>query len=360
MSIDAALARLSQSDLTAQKLADIAHRHPELHAHVAAHPLAYPDRGSESNSHAASRRRIVFLKPLAMTAMVLALTSCGTAQPAVVANSAYVTAEPETSAAAEPSWRTQIVLGRSSEDLEFDSATAVQVLRDRIAVLGIEGKIVEQSAGQIAVLLMADENDDRIKMLTSPHNVTFRPVYVFESTGQDASSGRNPDAVVTDDEFAALDDLDCTENVSENFADVQRENTSVTCSRDSSTKYILGPAELTGEDLATVETKQATTADGTPLLSWPVTLTLAEPKTSLLESLTTSLSQHAPPGNLLAITLDGTVITAPSVESPITGGAITISGGLPESEEASRELALTLKLSMRPLTMNVLSETALR
>lgn len=62
-------------------------------------------------------------------------------------------------------------------------------------------------------------------------------------------------------------------------------------------------------------------------------------------------------GQRIAIVLDGKVISAPSVDEPITGGQAQISGGFTDQE--ARDLALMLRAGALPAPLNQISERSI-
>ncbi len=74
-----------------------------------------------------------------------------------------------------------------------------------------------------------------------------------------------------------------------------------------------------------------------------------------------SLASGQPGGGQLAIVLDNDVVSAPTVEEPITGGSVVINnpgaGGLPQAE--AEELEIVLQTGALPINMEVLSVTTI-
>lgn len=87
-------------------------------------------------------------------------------------------------------------------------------------------------------------------------------------------------------------------------------------------RYTLGKVELNGSHVS--EVKAAMSSQGTSY--WYVGLTLDDAGKQLFGQLTTALAKNQPPANQLAIVVGNEVVTAPSVNSPITAGQIEISG----------------------------------
>lgn len=74
---------------------------------------------------------------------------------------------------------------------------------------------------------------------------------------------------------------------------------------------------------------------------WIIQVTLAERDAAAFTELTTRLHQQPEPRNRLAVVVDGKVLTAPNVTSPIPGGALEISGEF--TQKTATELAERLR-----------------
>jgi preprotein translocase subunit SecD len=85
-------------------------------------------------------------------------------------------------------------------------------------------------------------------------------------------------------------------------------------------RYTLGKVELDGRHVSEVK------ADTGTDLSWIINLTLDDEGARLFRQLTTGLATKTPPQNQLAIVVEGRVVTAPTVMSPITDGKVQITG----------------------------------
>lgn len=100
---------------------------------------------------------------------------------------------------------------------------------------------------------------------------------------------------------------------------------------DRGTKYSLAPAVVVGG----VEAALAGIAAGTDL--WVVSVQLETGASEALGELTSELS---PIGGRLALVIDGVVISAPTVETPITDGRLQIAGDF--DEQSATALAESL------------------
>jgi preprotein translocase subunit SecD len=116
----------------------------------------------------------------------------------------------------------------------------------------------------------------------------------------------------------------------------------VTCDREGTTKFLLGPAVVEGTDLSDAYA-------GVPQgqFNWMVFLEFTGEGGQKFGKATTFLSQLPEGQNSFAIVLDGEVMSYPSVKNPITDGKAQIEGTFTEAE--ARDLANVLKYGALPL-----------
>jgi preprotein translocase subunit SecD len=110
----------------------------------------------------------------------------------------------------------------------------------------------------------------------------------------------------------------------------------VACAQNGSQVYVLGPAEVTGAAIAAVGTDES--SSGTA-----VAVTLDRAGDAALLAMTTRLGSLQPPRNQLALVLDGRVLTAPTVVTPLTGGPIPVGTDLSRAEAAALDARLTAR-----------------
>lgn len=94
-----------------------------------------------------------------------------------------------------------------------------------------------------------------------------------------------------------------------------------TLAADDGTCYRLAEETLTVERVKNLETQVDSSSGG-----YLVLLTLYPDDAKAFGELTRKLSQEETPRNQLAVVVDGKVVTAPAVMSPITGGEVQIVG----------------------------------
>jgi preprotein translocase subunit SecD len=128
----------------------------------------------------------------------------------------------------------------------------------------------------------------------------------------------------------------------------------VTCGTDGFSKYVLGPVELDGENIADATNGTTTTTTGASTNTWAVNLSFNDEGREQFKNVTTRLVNLADPRNRFAITLDGFVITAPTTQSAITGGEAQITGSF--DQNTSKALADQLKYGYLPISFIVQSQ----
>ncbi|OMQ14616.1 protein-export membrane protein SecD, partial [Modestobacter sp. VKM Ac-2676] len=151
----------------------------------------------------------------------------------------------------------------------------------------------------------------------------------------DAVPAEGAPAVTQEEAAAEFATLTCDDQTT----DVDRPDDFIAaCGEDGAVKYLLGPSVLEGTD---VTDATAGTRAGTG--EWIVDLSLNNSGADAWAEFTT-----ANVGNSVAITLDGRVVSAPTINSAIVGGRTEISGNFTQAE--ATELANQLKYGALPLT----------
>ncbi|MEV0388320.1 protein translocase subunit SecD [Nonomuraea sp. NPDC050643] len=117
------------------------------------------------------------------------------------------------------------------------------------------------------------------------------------------------------------------------------------CETDGSYKYVLDVAKVVGTD---IDTASAGIRQGTT--EWIVQLDFKSKGAGEWSKLTTTAYNSQEPRNKVAVVLDGVVITAPNIISPIPGGRAEITGGF--DQLSSTNLADQLKYGALPLKFN--------
>jgi len=265
----------------------------------------------------------------------------------------------------------------AKEDLEL----ARQIIEQRVNGLGVaEAEVVTEGSSNIVISVPGD-NGDQARQLGQTAQLRFRPVLQVGAATASASSSATPTtsgaapttgpgatptdsatpsaasptaspaatsgsasptvapdapAVTQEQAAATFATLTCAKEAS---GTVDRPQDYVaTCSDDGKAKYLLGPAVLEGTQVtnATAGTRSNTGA-------WVVNLDLNSKGSDAWATFTA-----ANVGKQVAVTLDGRVITAPTINGAIPGGKTEISGNF--NQTTATELANQLKYGALPLS----------
>ena len=231
---------------------------------------------------------------------------------------------------------------------------AVTIIRQRVNSLGVaESEVTAQGSGtnrQIVISVPGDSGRRVVDLVGQTAELRFRQV-LAESAGTatpaDTSTAATPTDGVAAEINARFAALDCTnpENREGTGADSPTD-TIVSCSREGGAKYILGPAEVLGQQVSAAEAGY----DPTQGLSWYVSITFNGEGTKAFGSLTNRVTTLASPLNQVAIVLDGLVVSAPSIREAIPSGNAQITGNFTQVE--AQDLANVLKYGALPLAFD--------
>ncbi|SEE05498.1 protein translocase subunit SecD [Ruania alba] len=133
----------------------------------------------------------------------------------------------------------------------------------------------------------------------------------------------------------------------------------VACAEDGTAKYILGPSELAGTEIATANSGLKTNEQGVVTNEYIVQITFTNAGGEVFADITERLAGLASTGqNRFAMVLDRLVISAPSVSQPIPGGEASIEGSTasPFTQEETQGLANQLNFGALPITFEVQSQ----
>lgn len=259
-------------------------------------------------------------------------------------------------------------------------AQAVAIIRQRVNSLGVaESQVAAQGTGnnqQIVISVPGDTGTRIVDLVGQTAELRFRQVFAVgagnskttstsstQSTtvtvpkhGSKPTSTKKPTPAVLTPTYptgvtAALDAkfaaLDCTKAANRQGGNIDDPNMPlVACNRAGSGKYILGPAEVVGTDVASASAN----LDQTNGNGWMVLLNFNGKGTSKFGALTTRVVKLAPPQNQVAVVLDGLVYTSPQINSAITAGNAQITGNFTQLQ--SSDLANVLKYGALPLSFD--------
>jgi preprotein translocase subunit SecD len=114
---------------------------------------------------------------------------------------------------------------------------------------------------------------------------------------------------------------------------------------EAGNRFRLGPAVIAGGDI--VEANAV--LGGATGSEWTVSFRLSGDATQRFADATTAAVSLPPPQNQIAIVVDRAIISAPTVQNPITGGTGDITGGFDEQE--ARDLATVLNSGALPVEL---------
>jgi preprotein translocase subunit SecD len=265
-------------------------------------------------------------------------------------------------------------------------AQAVDIIRQRIDSTGVsEAQIVTQGEGSEAAIVVSipgKPSDSTLELIKASAKLEFRPVLV---TGAGTSAMVTPPATkanpkptptlpaskpiatstaaptdnsdlnwVSAELQAQYEALDCSTQFRAAGQVDDPTKPLVTCNRDRSAKFILGPVELDGTQISKAASTAMTTSQGSATGQYAVDLTFNAEGKAAFGKVTQRLFPLTAPRNQFAVTIDGYIITAPAIQAVITAGTAQITGGF--TSESSTSLANQLKYGSLPIGFQVQSQ----
>ncbi len=278
---------------------------------------------------------------------------------------------------------TQIILAPQLADgqkvTEEQLNQAVGIIRQRVDATGVsEASVKTQGASNIIVEIPGTPDESTLKLIRSSAKLQFRPVILASqsagaattSTGAASPSpssspkaSSKPSAAPTDASDsnwvsapikAAYDALDCSKTFRQPGQVDDPALPLITCDTSGYEKYVLGPVEIEGANIADANAGTITTSTGASTNTWAVNLKFDDLGTKQFSAVTSRLYPQTDPKNRFAVTLDGYVITAPSTNAVITGGSAQITGNF--NKLSSKALADSLKYGSLPIGFEVQSQ----
>lgn len=268
------------------------------------------------------------------------------------------------------------VLQEGTSVTEEQLLQAVSIIRQRVDASGVsEAQVNTQGNSNIVVSIPGNPDENTLKLIRSSAKLEFRPVLATgqgisataSNTGATESSTASPTASASAETsvtppIAGVDDatikfydaLDCSQPFRSAGQIDDPTKPIVTCDTDLFGKYILGPVEVEGTDIADANAGTVTTSTGAATNTWAVNLEFTGAGSDKFAATTGRLFPLAAPQNQFAITLDGYVITAPTLQAVITGGQAQITGNF--DKDSSKTLADQLKYGALPISFEVQSQ----
>ena len=273
---------------------------------------------------------------------------------------------------------TQIILAPQLADgatvTEEQLNQAVGIIRQRVDATGVsEASVKTQGANNIIVEIPGTPDENTLKLIRSSAKLQFRPVILAsqsatastgaESASPSASPAAKPSVSPTDasdnawvsaEIKASFDALDCSKTFREPGQVDDPTLPLITCDSSGYEKFVLGPVEIEGSNIADANAGTITTSTGASTNTWAVNLDFDSKGTKQFSDVTSRLYPQAEPKNRFAVTLDGYVITAPTTNAVITGGSAQITGNF--DKLTSKALADSLKYGSLPIGFEVQSQ----
>ena len=229
---------------------------------------------------------------------------------------------------------------------------AVGIIRQRVNSLGVaESEVAAQGTGtnrQIVISVPGETGRRIVELVGNTAELRFRQVLAESASGAATGAGEaTPVAGVSPEINAKFAALDCSTNdARQGLGGDAPEDFIATCARSSSTKYILGPAEVVGREVS----KASAGLDSQAGNVWTVLLTFNGEGTKKFGALTARVTGLAAPQNQVAIVLDGLVVSAPRINEAIPSGNAQITGSF--TQQDANDLANVLKYGALPLAFD--------
>ena len=172
------------------------------------------------------------------------------------------------------------------------------------------------------------------------------PIVTPNTTANTEPVATPADAQVSDElsqQFAALD---CTDEKNLVGGGDDPDKPLVTCDRDGTSRFVLGPAEVLGRQVRTATAGIDQQGTG----GWFVSLAFNKDGTKKFGEITQRVVSLTPPQNQVAIVLYGLVVSAPRIIDAILGGQAQITGNFTQQEAS--DLANVLKYGSLPLAFD--------
>ena len=232
---------------------------------------------------------------------------------------------------------------------------AVGIIRQRVNSLGVaESEVTSQGTGinsQIVISVPGQTGQQIVKLVGETAELRFRQVLAegnatAKSSASDTKTATLPSGV-SQDVNAKYASLDCSNTA--NLRGGSTDNpgdTIVSCNRNGSTKYILGPAQVLGNMIS----KASAAIDQQGSSGWYVLLNFNGEGTKKFGDVTSAITNLTAPQNQLAIVLDGLVVSAPRINEAIPSGNAQITGSF--TQQDATDLANVLKYGALPLAFD--------
>ncbi len=271
---------------------------------------------------------------------------------------------------------TQIVLeaetANGADPTAEQMEQAVTIIRQRVDASGVgEADVTTQAGNQIVVQIPGQADDETRNRIEASAQLQLRavlytgaPANTFVGDDGNATPYPTPDpslqatptasptngsdpAWITPALQAEYLAYDCSDPANDP-ANAPKDEPLITCDKDGTVKYILGPVELDGSSI-----DDATFGLQTNNNQWAVNLQFDADGTKTFGEISQRLYGATAPLNQFAFVLDGYVLSAPSMNGVILDGKPSITGSF--TQESAKVLADQLKYGALPLSFTVVS-----
>ena len=281
---------------------------------------------------------------------------------------------------------TQILLAAEQTDGQAVSGDqlqqAVSIIRQRVDAAGVsEAEITTQGGQHISVAIPGKAEEATLKRIEASAKLDFRPVLAAGmgvdltqqgGEGQEAEAEPEQEAPPTDVDPDPLpteagdtawitpglqqrfDAFTCDSEEALDTRDALADRPLITCDDTGVEKYILGPVELSGDVITDAVAQIGTTNTGASTGEWEVRVTMNSKGADAFGKISTRLYGAAEPQNRFAFVLDGSVLSAPTMNGQILDGRPAISGNF--TQESAQALADQLKFGALPMDFTVQSQ----
>ncbi|MGD6980488.1 MULTISPECIES: protein translocase subunit SecD [Citricoccus] len=257
---------------------------------------------------------------------------------------------------------------------------AVEIIRQRVDGSGVaEAEIATQGGSNVVVSLPGVPEAETRALIQASANMEFRPVITmgpfepvpadqrtpvkdFPEPSAEPQNGSDPNWV-TPELAAEFEAYDCAAQMNNpDRKEFPADGPSIACqpgdeeSGQPGVKYLLGPVEVKGTDIAGADFGLVNTATGVSTNQWAVNLSFNGEGADAFREVTQRLTpfQEGDPRKQFAIVLDGTVVSAPQSNAVITDGRAQITGNF--TEQSAAALAEQLKYGALPISFTIESE----
>lgn len=254
---------------------------------------------------------------------------------------------------------------------------AVEIIRQRVDGSGVaEAEVTTQSGKNVVVSVPGTISPETRELIQTSAQMSFRPVLFAGSPEVVAEESRlgdeqlptpsaepahgSDDNWITPELWREFEAKDCTVLDANEDAEAQDPDAAiVACSSDGTEKYLLGPIEINGTDIATATYGQVTSSTGFSTGQWGVNIEFNEAATQKFNEVTTRLysfygANQADPHARFAIMLDGRVLSSPVAQAVISDGRPQITGNF--NEQTAKALSDQLKYGALPINFTIQSE----